>query len=314
MGRNSSKKASAIVVGHLTDPGRKRSNNEDAYLVLVPPDVPPQVEGILVVADGMGGHQAGEVASNLAVQTVSTRLGKRGISQQPGNAGSGYPNVLKDIVEEAHRSILSESQGERQGMGTTLTLGLIEGGRLHLAHVGDSRAYMLRDGELKQLSQDHSWVGEEVRAGRLKPEEAESHPRRNLLTRALGADENLLVDTETFPLKEGDQLLLCSDGLHGVVSDQEIADILGSKAEPQSQCDRLVQLANEKGGPDNVTVVLARIGPVDGGSDAITIPLKMPGSRRRRRRIPTRVIVGVLVAAIVFGGALGLLAALIWGI
>lgn len=197
-------------------------------------------------------------------------------------------------------------------MGTTLTLGLIEGGRLHLAHVGDSRAYLLRHGDLRRLTQDHSWVGEEVRAGRLRPEEAESHPRRNLLTRALGADADVQVDTETFNLREGDLVLLCSDGLHGVVSDGEITTILGDGEDPQRACDRLVRLANERGGPDNVTVVAARIGPVTGQSEATTMPMATPGRRQQPRRMSTRVMMGTMVAGVLIIVVLGLLAALTW--
>ena len=187
--------SSTILLGYRTDPGRERTNNEDAYIVLLPPDSPPGVDAVLAVADGMGGHQAGEVASSLAIRTVSTRLGAQGIGLAGGRRRSLA--VLRDAVEEAHRLIMSKSQGAYHGMGTTLTIALIAGGRLHLAHVGDSRAYLLRAGKLRRLTQDHSWVGEEVRSGRLSPEEAASHPRRNLLIQALGTDTGVVVDTET---------------------------------------------------------------------------------------------------------------------
>ena len=247
-------------MGHGSDPGRKRERNEDAYVALLPPDTPPGVDAVLAVADGLGGHQAGEVASALAVRAVSERLG----AQSPGIAGEAggpaYRVALRETVQLANQEIISQAQGDRSGMGTTLTLGLIEGSRLHLAHVGDSRAYLMRGDELSPISRDHSWVAEEVRAGRLSPQEAASHPWRNLVTRALGVSVSVEVDTEIVALEPGDLVLLCSDGLHGVVSDAEIASSLRGTGDLQALCDGLIQQANARGGPDNITVVLARVG------------------------------------------------------
>ncbi len=202
------------------------------------------------------------------------------------------------MVERANQLILSEAHGESQGMGTTLTVAAVQGGLLHLAHVGDSRAYLLRKGVLRQLTQEHSWVGEEMRAGRITPEEDESHPRRNLLTRALGAEESVVVDIDSLKLKDGDRLLLCSDGLHGVVSDDDIQATMNDKNEPQAACDVLVSLANERGGPDNVTVVIVRFDGINDPSNATTLPLVLPRSPRPTRGWPILAagLAGVLVA------------------
>ncbi len=259
MARKANGTSNPLLVGSLTDTGRSRTNNEDSYVVLLPPNVPSGVDAILAVADGMGGHQAGEVASDLAVKTVSRGLGRRG---NTSTRRKGFPEALKTVAEQANQLINLESHGEHQGMGTTLTLVAIQGNRLQLAHVGDSRAYLLRKEELRQITQDHSWVVQEMRAGRITPEEAETHPLRNLLTRALGTKESVSIDTDSLNLYEGDLLLLCSDGLHGVVSDDQIRASLMYKKDPQAACDELVRLANELGGPDNVTVVVARVGMV----------------------------------------------------
>jgi len=294
MASNSGIAGGSLLVGHRTDTGQRRTTNEDAYAVILPPDAPSGVDVILAVADGMGGHQAGEVASALAIKTISRRLGSK--SRQIRR--KDYREALKVVVEQANQLILSEAHGESQGMGTTLTLAAVRGGRLHLAHVGDSRAYLLRKGVLRQLTQDHSWVGEELRAGRISAEEAESHPRRNLLTRALGTGESVVVDTDSLTLKEGDRLLLCSDGLHGVVTDEQIQATLNDKREPKAACDALVDLVNNRGGPDNVTVVIARIGAVSNPSNAITIPLivSRPARPTRRWAILAAGLAGVLVA------------------
>ena len=155
---------------------------------------------------------------------------------------------------------MTQAQGNRTGMGTTLTLGLIEGLRLHLAHVGDSRAYLLRRGELRPLTQDHSWVAGEVRAGRLSPEAAAVHPRRNLLTRALGANGSVAVDSDTVALEKDDLVIFSSDGLHGVVPATQLSASLQDSRDLQAASNRLIREANAQGGPDNITVLVARIG------------------------------------------------------
>ena len=294
MASNSGSASSSLLVGHRTDTGQSRASNEDSYAVILPPGALSGIEAVLAVADGMGGHQAGEVASALAIKTISQRLGRRGQSVRRRN----FPEALKAVVERANQLILSEAHGESQGMGTTLTLAAIQSSRLHLAHVGDSRAYLLRKGVLRQLTQDHSWVAEEIRAGRITTEEGETHPRRNLLTRALGAEESVVVDIDSLTLKDGDRILLCSDGLHGVVSDDDIQATINEKSEPQAACDALVSLANKQGGPDNVTVVVVRIDGIDDPANATTIPLLASRPARTTSRWPILVagLAGVLIA------------------
>ena len=276
-----------------TDVGRKRTGNEDAVLALMPPDAPESVDAVFAVADGMGGHEAGEVASAIVVRTLVEKFGPG----SPFHAGGAPPGAedLRRAVQEANATIVSEAQGDKQGMGTTATAGIIEGSRLHIAHVGDSRAYMLRGGRLYMITQDHSWVAEQVRAGALKPEEAETHPRRNLLTRALGASGQIEVDAQTIPLEQDDLILLCSDGLHGVVPDQKLREELLRTPDLQAVCDHLVAEANRMGGPDNITVLVARHGaPRPAGTAARTSATIVP----RRRRGLTRRLVGLAVLAL----------------
>ncbi len=283
-----------------TDVGRKRQGNEDAVVALMPPDAPGSVDAVFAVADGMGGHEAGEVASAIVVRTLVEKFGPG----SPFHGGGAAPGAedLRRAVEQANATIVSEAQGDKKGMGTTATSGIIEGGRLHIAHVGDSRAYMLRGGRLYMLTQDHSWVAEQVRAGALKPEEAETHPRRNLLTRALGASGQVEVDAQTIPLEQGDLVLLCSDGLHGVVSDQKLREELLTTPDLQAVCDHLVAEANRMGGPDNITVLVAQYGvgarqtaPKDRTS-ATVVP-----RAKRRRALGAGLVLVALAAAVAAG-------------
>jgi protein phosphatase len=279
-----------LELGYGTDVGRRRESNEDAYLVLLPPDTPTGVDAVVAVADGMGGHQAGEVASAMAVRVVAGLLGPgRGVVAGAAD-GSGYREALRHAVEQANQEIVAQGHADRVSMGTTLTVGLIAEGRLHLGHVGDSRAYMMRAGVLHQLTQDHSWVAEQVRAGQMTPEEAETHPRRNIVTRALGVNPAVEVDTRTVDLQPGDVILLSSDGLHGVVHGPEILDGLREAGTLQDIGQRLIQRANDLGGPDNVTVVLARWGaPEAAGKDVAGAEVTLvPGMIRapRRKRWP----------------------------
>ena len=258
-----------------TDVGQKRQANEDAVVALMPPDAPGSVDAVFAVADGMGGHEAGEVASAIAVQTLVDKFGPG----SPFHGGGAAPGAddLRQAVEQANAKIVSEAQGDKKGMGTTVTAGIMEGSRLHIAHVGDSRAYMLRGGRLYMLTQDHSWVAEQVRAGALKPEEAATHPRRNLLTRALGASGQVEVDAQTIALEQDDVILLCSDGLHGVVPDQKLREELLNTRDLQAVCDHLVAEANRAGGPDNITVLVARhqakeSAPASGRTSSTVVP------------------------------------------
>jgi serine/threonine protein phosphatase PrpC len=226
----------------VTDPGRQRRANEDSLLVRAP---------LFVVADGMGGAQAGEVASRVAIEAF-----------QPGVGGDEEPErELAELAIAANTRIheLSRSNLEQAGMGTTLTAVYVGMDEVAIAHVGDSRAYCLRDGELARLTDDHSLVDELVRQGRLTPEEAEEHPQRSVITRALGPEGTVEVDTRSFRARAGDVYLLCSDGLTTMLSEEEIRDLLISSANLHDAGEALVGAANQAGGRDNITVVLVRL-------------------------------------------------------
>lgn len=230
-----------------TDTGRERSGNEDAAFARAP---------LFVVADGMGGARGGEIASRLAVEVFEAGLG----------AGDGIEGRLVSLVKEANARIYGRAQGERQlhGMGTTLTAAYLEGDSVAIAHVGDSRAYLLRDGELTRLTQDHSLVSELVRHGKLTEEQAAEHPQRSIITRALGPEPTVEVDTWRYPVRAGDVLLLCSDGLTSMVAEERIAEILGRHRRLADAAEELIRQANAAGGRDNITVVLARLEEVPG--------------------------------------------------
>ena len=234
-----------------TDVGRQRSANEDS-LVVRPP--------LFAVADGMGGAKAGEVASAVAVDAVEGAQE----SSEPAEA------QLAQIVREANRRIydLAVADESRRGMGTTLTLAKLVGDEVSLAHVGDSRAYRLRAGELKQLTRDHSLVAELERSGQITPEAAEHHPQRSIITRALGPEPDVEVDTYTLTGRDGDVFLICSDGLTSMISDDEVASILRSAGSLDEAAEELVRAANQSGGKDNITVILFRLGGGEAEGDA----------------------------------------------
>jgi protein phosphatase len=223
-------------VGVVTDIGQVRERNEDSFLVDPP---------LYAVADGMGGHRGGEVASELALETVEALA----------NAGEGG---LADQVREANRAVFERSMSDRtvSGMGTTLTAVAVDDAGAHLAHVGDSRAYLLRAGALRQLTEDHTLVNRMVKAGEISPQEAEVHPHRNVVTRALGTEPDVEVDEEDVPLLGGDRLLLCSDGLTNMVTTDQIQAILEANPSAQDAAARLVRAANRAGGVDNITVIV----------------------------------------------------------
>ena len=227
-----------------TDVGRQRSANEDDF-VLAPP--------FFAVADGMGGAKAGEVASAMATEVFE------------GERDSGEPAEvqLARILREANRRIydLAVADESHRGMGTTLTAAKVTDDEISLGHVGDSRAYRMRDGELEQLTKDHSLVAELERSGQITAEAAEHHPQRSIITRALGPEPDVEVDTYTLAGRDGDLFLLCSDGLTSMISDEEIGSILRSAESLDEAADALVRAANQSGGKDNITVVLFRVGP-----------------------------------------------------
>ena len=226
----------------LTDTGHQRSTNEDSHFARAP---------VFVIADGMGGAQAGEVASQLAITHFNEGLPD----------GDGAEQRLERAVHEANADIhaLSERDARRAGMGTTLTAAYVGEDDVSFAHVGDSRAYLLRDGQLERITEDHSLVEELLRQGRLTEEEAEEHPQRSIITRALGPEPDVDVDTFTIGAADGDIFLICSDGLTSMVPDVTIGEILGEAGDITAAAERLVAAALDAGGRDNVTVVLFRL-------------------------------------------------------
>jgi serine/threonine protein phosphatase PrpC len=226
-----------------TDVGRQRTANEDSLFVRPP---------MFAVADGMGGAKAGEVASALAVEAV----------ENARDSGESTEAQLAEIVRSANRRIydLAVADESRRGMGTTLTLVKVHGDDVTIAHVGDSRAYRLRDGELSQLTRDHSLVAELERSGQITAEAAEHHPQRSIITRALGPEPDVEVDTYTLTGREDDLFLICSDGLTSMISDDEVTSILRSSSSLEEASEALVLAANQSGGKDNITVILFRLG------------------------------------------------------
>lgn len=228
-----------VTYAIATHPGLVRSENEDA-LVARPP--------VFMVADGMGGAQAGEVASAAAAKAFA-QFAPRG-----GEPAAELSELIVRVNSDIYR--MAGDKSERAGMGTTVTAACLAGGSVSIAHVGDSRAYLWRGGRLEQLTEDHSLVGEMVRLGQISPEEMRHHPQRSIITRALGVEGAVEVDTRDIPLEPGDLFLLCSDGLHSLVPDRDIAAAISRNGDLSTIAGRLVEAANSRGGLDNITVVL----------------------------------------------------------
>ena len=271
------RKGALTSFGSRTDIGCLRDHNEDS-LVVTPP--------LFAVADGMGGHAAGEVASEIAVRVLSELAPEHPDGEALGRA-----------IEEANRAVIQaarEGRG-RQGMGTTMTAAMLEGERLVIAQVGDSRAYLLHQGKLQQLPRDHSLMADMIEAGQLTPEEARTHPQRSVITRALGSDAHLHPDIYEINVETGDRLLICSDGLSGMIFDDQIENTLRRVQDPQRCASQLVNEAIAAGGHDNVTVIVA---DVTGYAEV----------RRKKLARKTKLsiaLVLVLFAAIVAGAAWG---------
>jgi PPM family protein phosphatase len=239
----------------LSHPGRRRRLNEDAYVVEPP---------LFAVADGIGGANAGEVASGLAAAAV----------QESGNDGQSGEARVEALIAEANRRVFMRASEDREasGMGTTMTVALVEDDRVAFGHVGDSRAYLIRDGQLEQLTDDHSLVAELVRSGKLTPEEAETHPQRSVITRALGTDADVDVDTFSIPVELGDLFLLCSDGLTSMVDDETILDAVEkNRGDLEEAAKALVNAANRGGGEDNITVVFFEVAGAEDEQTADTV-------------------------------------------
>jgi protein phosphatase len=305
-----------------SDTGRQRRGNEDAYFARAP---------LFAVADGMGGAQAGEVASHLAVEVLEQGL---------PDAGGSVEERLRARVQEANARIneLGRVDDERAGMGTTLTAAYVGEDELSIVHVGDSRMYRLRDGTFERLTDDHTLVEELVRSGKLTPQEADQHPQRSIITRALGPEAGVQPDTHTWPARDGDVYLICSDGLTSMVPETRVGELVQSASSLSSAGRALIDAANAAGGRDNITVVLFRLEDVGGGGAAVqdtsehraaapatiaaqatapvtaTAPVARraprgprppaPAGRRRRRRphVPGGLVASVVVLAMVLLG------------
>ncbi len=248
----------------LTDPGRVRRRNEDAF-VCTPP--------LFAVADGMGGAQAGEIASRLAAAAFRDYL-----AHAPEDVDLDPEARLRSIIQEANRRIYARAANDPKvsGMGTTVTAALLSGGRVAVGHVGDSRAYRVRDGNLEQLTQDHSLVADLVRSGRLTPQEAEIHPQRSVITRALGTDAAVVVDSFSALAQPGDVFLLCSDGLTTMVDEGTLVATIAGTPDLDAAARSLVAAANARGGEDNVTVVLFALEEGEPGDEDTLSGLKLP--------------------------------------
>lgn len=248
-----------LVLGARSDVGRVRKNNEDNFCALLAPNTPVGVGGILAVADGVGGHQAGERASQMAVEGVTKLLGKKVSISDHAITHKQREHQLNEAIIKINNDIFKASNTvNSRGMGTTLSIAVVVGDSVSIGHVGDSRIYLFRKNNLKQLTPDHSWVAEEVARGAMTNEEASRHPRRNMLTRAVGTQPDVEPSTLSAPLQRDDTLVLCSDGLYGLVNENRIAAVLSAK-EPDQAANVLIDMANNAGGTDNVTVVVARI-------------------------------------------------------
>jgi protein phosphatase len=253
-------RARQLQVGHVSDVGQVRPHNEDASLVVesvFEGDQAAETIGLFIVADGMGGHQAGEVASALAARMVA-----RGLIEEvyiPYLRQSSHQSDQLSLTEALQQAVEAANQavhGQVPGSGTTLTCALVINSRAYLAHVGDSRAYLYYNQALKQITRDHSYVDKLVELGQISAEAAAVHPQRNVLYRAVGQGDQLEIDIYPLDLPNGSRLLLCSDGLWGMLSDNVIQAILASARSPQDACQELIAAANEAGGRDNITAIV----------------------------------------------------------
>ncbi len=302
----------------ITDTGRRRRHNEDAY-VCEPP--------LFAVADGMGGAQAGELASGLAAAALRDDTNR-----------SGGQDRVDELIQQANRRVYERQtqDSSASGMGTTITVALVEDGRVAIGHVGDSRAYLIRDRRLEQLTEDHSLVAELVRSGKLSPEEADTHPQRSVITRALGTDPDVDVDTFSVETRPGDLFMLCSDGLTSMVDDNTILrEAERNRSDLEAAAKALVRAANKGGGDDNITIVFFEI--AGSGSDGVTertvalppveddeedktlsdldrvpaVAVEEPDRERRNNGHPGRnallAVLGLLLILAVLGGA-------VWGL
>jgi serine/threonine protein phosphatase PrpC len=247
-----------------TDVGVVRSGNEDSFLL-------DCARGLFIVADGMGGHAAGEVASEMAVRIIASELGSlRGVSD--GEAATRMRSAIRKANAEIFDRTLAEH--DKRGMGTTTTVMVLFSRRYLIGQVGDSRAYLLREGEFLQLTKDHSYVQEQVDAGLLTPEQARTHPYSNVITRCVGANEDVAPDVYFGNLEQGDRVLLASDGLTGMLEDQQIAGIMTAEENPEVAVNKMITDANKRGGLDNITAIVIRVDSADGATGEMAAAVK----------------------------------------
>ncbi|HAA43809.1 MAG TPA: Stp1/IreP family PP2C-type Ser/Thr phosphatase [Ruminiclostridium sp.] len=238
----------------ISDKGIVRDVNEDSYRIITGQDGVPDT---FIIADGMGGHSSGDVASNMAVD-----FAKDYILNNP-EIFSSEDSVLegiRNLIEEANRAIYEKASQSKEtlGMGTTFILTVVLKDKLYIGHVGDSRLYLIRDNTIKKLTTDHSYIEELILNGSITREEAKNHPKKNIITRALGCNETILVDTLTSPVNKDDIFVLCTDGLTNMLSEYKIMEIILKNDDLNYSCNELVRLANEKGGEDNITVIIMK--------------------------------------------------------
>lgn len=240
--------------GFESDRGRVREINEDSCKVITGKDGIPDT---FIVADGMGGHNSGELASRMAVELSEEYLLK---FLQPDQNEESILALISNMMAEVNKSIYfkAKESEENFGMGTTFIIGILFKGKLFIGHVGDSRVYLVSNGALKQLTTDHSYIEELIKNGSLTREEAQNHPKKNVITRALGCEENVEFDTYSVDVKGEDIFILCTDGLTNMLSENEILSIINNNDDPQYSCSELVRIANKKGGEDNITVIIVK--------------------------------------------------------
>ena len=287
-----------LAIGAATDTGNQRGQNEDAHIA---------EQNLFAVADGMGGHNAGEVASAMAIEQL------RGIALSGVSSAEAFAQVVRDLNGVIYASATSTT--DQRGMGTTLTAAALlkptsdtdQPSQIVIANVGDSRTYLLRSGELRQMSVDHSYVQELVTEGLLTVDEARTHPRRNIVTRALGIDEQVSVDTWTIPMFDGDRFMLCSDGLVDEVPLDEITEMMREHSGPQHIAERLVTAAKRHGGRDNITVIVVDVNINAVAPEVVTDPDTAPGidsgiASESTTSIKKRILALVVVAVLCSGG------------
>ncbi len=239
----------------ISDIGKCRKNNEDAFYVPSPTD---DIQNLYIIADGMGGCNAGEVASQYAIESFLGYIRR----EQSSHCEEDIPDLLAEAMVASNKAVYEKSNASREfaEMGTTLVAAAIQEGKIFVAYVGDSRAYLYRKKKLNPLTTDHSYVMELVRLGSITKEEAASHPKRNIITRAVGIKDTVETDAVVEQAMQGDILLLCTDGLSGMLADQEMADMIGKRMSLEKKARKLVEMANERGGYDNISLILVDVG------------------------------------------------------